>query len=164
MQKAAVVVIQAAEGYFELGLLDEAANELEKLEDRIAVQVWASRLKIFSRAGRWDAALDVAKHLVARVPHEVESWLLAANAARHAQSVEAAYMLLRLANGYHADSPMIQYRLACYESQLGNFATATENLRSAVLQLPSLKHTAIQEPDLQPLWDNFGMNQPWQKE
>ena len=76
-----------AEGYLELGLAQEAEEELENLdgESRISEDVWVLRCKIYQVTEQWDAMRDVAKHLVSLAPQEVEYWLWAVMATRKAE-------------------------------------------------------------------------------
>ena len=50
-------ILRAAEGYLELGMLDEAALEIEKLpfELQDTRDVWALRCRIYEKAEQWDA-------------------------------------------------------------------------------------------------------------
>ncbi len=152
--RSAATIFDASEGYLELGLIKEAMDELEKLvgDDRTKPSVSVLRWRIFSAAKEWGSALDVAKQLVSLVPQEPVYWVWAAISARQAESLTAAVLLLRVARLCHSDSPLVQYRLACYEAQSGHFVAASECLRSALQLMPSLQQTALQEQDLQPLW------------
>ena len=152
-------LITKAEGYLELGLPKEAEDELEKLEgeDRTSKEVWVLRCKIYKATEQWAAMRDVAKHLVSLAPQEVDYWLWAALATRKAENIDAAEQILRFALKFLPDEALIHYHLACYASQLGPFEEARERLKVAVDACGDLKHKALEEPDLEPLWGSVGI-------
>ena len=50
---------------------------------------------------------------------------------------------------------MIQFNLACYEAQLGNIATAKKHLSRATKLDPKFSMMALDDPDLEPLWESL---------
>lgn len=152
-------LITKAEGYLELGLPQEAEDELEKLEgeDRIRKEVWVLRCKIYQATEQWAAMRDVAKHLVSLAPQEAEYWFWAAEATRKAENLDAAEQLLRFALQILPGEALIHYHLACYASQLGYLDEAKDRLKVALDACGNLKHRALQEPDLEPLWASVGI-------
>ena len=149
----------AAEGFLELGDPQHAEAELEKLEgaDRTCTEVWALRCKIYKATEQWELMKDVAKHLVSLAPDVVDHWLSAAFAARKTGDVQGAKDILLFAKKLHPDDAMIDYNLACYASQLGHLDEARERLKAALDARGDLKHVALQEPDLQPMWESVGI-------
>ena len=63
-----------AQGFIELGLLDDAANELEKVafEDRLTAPVLLSRMNLYMAAKQWDMVEAMAKPLV-KIPNVDEA-------------------------------------------------------------------------------------------
>ncbi len=146
--------ITKAEGYLELGLYQEAFDELENLEgdDRISKETWALRCMLYQATEQWEAMRDTAKHLVSTAPHEVEYWLMAATATRKAENVDAAEQVLRFALKFLPADPMIHYYIACYACQLGRLDEARDRLKVAFDSRGDLKFTALEEPDLREVW------------
>ena len=142
----------------ELGLPKEAEAELEKLEDedRASKEAWVLRCKIYQATEEWEAMREVAKHLVSLAPDVAEYWVWAAVATRKAENLEGAEQILRFALKYLPADAMIQYHLACYASQLGRLKEARDRLKVALNACGNLKHKAIQEPDLEPMWASVG--------
>ena len=58
--------VRAAVGYFELGMLDDAANELEEIEPSLKTrpEVLGVGLELFRRLERWGDMATLAKHLM----------------------------------------------------------------------------------------------------
>jgi hypothetical protein len=57
--------LQYARGYFDLGMVNEASDELEAIhwDDRLKQEVLAVRVDLYSAAKNWDLMADVSKHL-----------------------------------------------------------------------------------------------------
>src|SRR5689334_3230218 len=103
MPDTTIRILLAAEGYLELGMLDHAALELEKVpaEDRTGEGVMSLRCQIFMAAKQWAAAQEVAKHLVAINSADAQHWIWAAYATRRVEAIEAAQTILRMAKTVH---------------------------------------------------------------
>ena len=144
----------AAEGYLELGMLDRASLELEQIEPelRAGIDVMTMRCQIFMAAKQWEAAQDVAKHLVSLNPKEVQHWILAGYATRRAVNIEAARDILLRAKPFHPDEPMLDYNLACYVCQLGQIDEAKALLKVAISAKKEFKAMALDDPDLGAMW------------
>ena len=67
-------------------------------------------------------------------------------------------MVLKRAEGLHAKDGMIQFNLACYEAQLRNLALAKAHLARATRLDKKFSLLAVDDPDLQPLWDSLSAN------
>lgn len=147
-------ILLVAEGYLELGMLDHAALELEKvpLEARTGEELLSMRCRIFIAAKQWEASRDVAKHLVAKNPKNVQHWIWAAFATRRAENIEAAREILLRAKSVHSGEPLIDYNLACYACQLGEIEQAKQLLKMAIEADVAFKQMALADPDLEPLW------------
>ena len=152
-------ILLAAEGFLELGLPLLAEKELEDLngDDRTLKEVWELRCKIYKETEQWAAMKDVAKHLLTLDRYCVEHWLDAAFATRLSEDVGAARVLLLAGLKFLPREALLHYRLACYAAQMGEFAEAKDRLRAAVEIEGDLKHAALREADLKPLWANAGI-------
>jgi predicted Zn-dependent protease len=149
--------LKAAMGYLDLGMAQDAWNELEKLppflKDRDAVL--DLRIEIFQRLEKWESARVLAESLAKRFPENPSWWLHWAYSLRREKSVEAAQAVLMEAASVHPDMPLIPYNLACYSCVLGNLEAGRILLARAFSMSPHLKKKALDDPDLDPI---FGAN------
>jgi tetratricopeptide (TPR) repeat protein len=150
--------ITVASGYLELGLLDDAANELEGIEFDLKTlpEVIGLRVEIFRAARRWDAMAMMATQMVRMLPADPKPWLALAFATRRADSLQAARSVLLEAEQRHPEVPVIKFNLACYDCQLGDLASAKLRLSEALQRDKSLRLAALEDADLEPLWAALG--------
>ena len=69
--------LEAAQGWFELGLHLEANEELENItpENRAHPAVLEVRWQIYATAKKWEGALDIASALAQLVPESTLGWI-----------------------------------------------------------------------------------------
>ena len=63
-----------------------------------------------------------------------------------------AYETLKRASGLHPTHGLIQFNLACYESQRGDLDQAKAHLKLATAIDAKFSLMALDDPDLKPLW------------
>ncbi len=80
------------------------------------------------------------------------SW---AYATRRADSIEAARLILIDALERLPDAAVLHYNLACYNCQLGDLPLAKRRLKRAFKLDRTFREKALQDPDLEPLWDSL---------
>jgi len=150
-------LILAAQGYLELGMIDDGSRELDmiKTELRAETDVLAVRIDIFLATEKWDEMVAVAKLLAEREPEDANWWIQWAYAARRRTSLEAARDILWESEGHHPRNATIQFNLGCYECQLGQLQESKWRLSQAIAMDRSLKMDVLDEPDLEPLWASF---------
>ncbi|MGC3991639.1 MAG: hypothetical protein QM796_18510 [Chthoniobacteraceae bacterium] len=150
-------LINAAQGYAELGMFLEADEQLEVIspEHRHLPPILAVRLSIHSGLGRWDLAEVVAKSLVLAEPENSQWWISLAYATRRTSSIEAAQAILMSSRDRHAGEPIIHYNLACYACQLGDLESAKQFLQAAFKIAPGIRAMALEDEDLTPLWESL---------
>ena len=109
---------QAAYGWLELGDVEEAFAELERLpkELQLLPAVQAVRLDCLMAAKNWNAAVKLAQVLCGELAEEPGLWLHYAYAARRCAggSIEAAYELLAPCVERFPEEWLIPYNVACY--------------------------------------------------
>jgi predicted Zn-dependent protease len=145
-------LIEAAMGYFELGMLNDALQELDALgrRERLSVlSVWSAALRM---AKRWPEMLSLTQKMVELYPAEAECWISLADATRNSGSLEAGLGLLLTAHEQFPDDGHILFQIACYCCQLGRFGDAHSAVRDAVSCNRVWKKIALQDHDLTPLW------------
>ena len=154
--------LNAAIGWLELGLRAEAKQELRQIsqEQEGHPDVMEAWWRIEAEEKNWDAALEVARKLLARAPERAEGWLHRAYALRRASGggLEKAWDALKPAEEKFKEEPIIPYNLACYACQMGQLNEARAWLKRA-LEIggkQAVKKMALSDPDLKPLWDEIG--------
>lgn len=145
--------IAYARGYLELGLVAEAAAELDRLPagERDGLEATGVRLAILQEQKDWPALRDTAARLVQRHPEEAGGWVTWAYATRRADSLAAAEEILRRAEQHHSAEPTIQFNLGCYACQRGDLEAARQRVERAISLDPKFTHAAATDPDLAPL-------------
>jgi predicted Zn-dependent protease len=135
----------------------EANEELEQIDAdvRHVPEVLAMRLQIYGALKKWELMQTVAARLATYDPAEVQWSISFALATRRAESIEAAKVILLAASERHPEEALIHYNLACYECQLGNMAQAKERLSRAITLQKACRLMALEDEDLQPLWESL---------
>ena len=102
LEKADQEHLQAASGYIQLGLLEEANAELENIEPscRQVSDVLLARLPIYRGLEKWELMEVVARKLVEWNPREQVFWIDLAYATRRTDSLLAAAAVLTEAQAY----------------------------------------------------------------
>lgn len=149
--------LQAAQGYIELGMFVEAADELESIEpeSRASPEVVALRVVIYKALEKWRLAEGAAHHMVKVSPEESCWWIQWAYAARRYQSVEAAKQILLDAEKLYPQDAQIQFNLGCYASQMGNPEEAKRRVETAISLEEKYRLIALFDPDLDLFWDEI---------
>jgi len=143
----------AASGYTELGLFQEAVDEMEAIakDAQQTVPVLAGWTDLYQTWQKWEEARTVAERLTEIDPEE-PSWVIAlAYATRRSLGLVQAQRILAEGLDHFPNFALIQYNLACYAAQLGNLAEAATLARRALELDPKLTALAETDPDLAPL-------------
>ena len=149
--------LTVAEGYIELGMIEDAEAELEHLAPEISghPEVLLLRLRIFQASNRWAAMQSAARKLAELDPANPQ-WVISwAYATRRAESIELARLILVDALDRHPLEALIHYNLACYDCVLQNLESAKEFLARALRLEPRMKEMALEDQDLEPLWPSL---------
>ena len=149
--------LNAAIGYLELGMLDEAAGELENLppEGRTSSAVLCVRMEIYRSAKKWSLMEVVARELWKRHPDDSAYWINLAWAVRRADSIEAAQIILLEALEKFPNDAMTNYNMGCYACLLGAMEEAKKFVGDAIKLDSKYKLMALDDPDLESLWETF---------
>ena len=148
---------QAAVGYVELGMFQDANDQLEKIDpfNRAAPEVLAVRLAIYHGLKKWELMQQIAKRLKEFQPDNVEWTISLAYATRRAYSIDVAMEILIDAKSKFPREAAIPYNLACYHCQLGEMETAKRYLKKVFEIDLSWRMAALEDEDLRPLWDSL---------
>jgi Flp pilus assembly protein TadD len=145
--------VSHARGYLSLGMVAEAAAELEHLPATTVdpLDVLALRVAIFQERKNWPALRDAFAELARRAPDEAGWWITLAYATRRADSLATAEEVLLVAETKHPAEPTIQFNLGCYACQRGDLVEARRRVDRAIALDPSFRTLAGTDPDLAPL-------------
>lgn len=155
--------LEAAEGYIELGMLDEAARELKSLpdEERMESGGLLVLLELYRAREEWGLMETVALLLLEADPNNVDRWIDVAISKRLAGKVEKARDFLIETAEFFPRTALVHYHLACCECQLGNLSSAKDHLAiSKDLCLVCRVLALTDETDLRPLWTEYNAPKP----
>ena len=147
----------AACGYVQLGMLQEANTELENIDPflRAAPEILALRIEIYRGLKKWELMAEIAKRLSDFQPNYVQWVVSYAYATRRADSIQAAKEILLNAEPKFPKEAIIKYNLACYFCQTQDIETAKNYLKQAFKIDSNWRLQALEDEDLKPLWDSL---------
>ncbi|MEI7936996.1 MAG: tetratricopeptide repeat protein [Verrucomicrobiota bacterium] len=151
----------AAIGWLELGNLTEAQAELAQVSpaQQEHPDVLEVRWLFSAQQKDWKEGLQIAQALLRRAPKRSSGWLHQAYALRRVPDggVQKAWEALLPASDKFPKEPTIPFNLSCYACQLQQLDTARDWLKRAVAVggKEKIKQMALQDSDLEPLWDEI---------
>jgi hypothetical protein len=151
--------ISYALGYIELGLVNQASDELESIEgeDRLSIPVMLARIELYMEAKDWELLVAVAKGVAKADPKHERAWIGWAYGLRCLERVAEAKAVLLEADGHHGKaSALLHYNLSCYECLLGDIEQAKTRLHQACkMGGKQFKTMALDDEDLKPMWEQI---------
>lgn len=142
--------LQAAQGYAELGMFDEALAELDHLPEAAQKSEPALTMRVFvlMRSRNWKDALQACRDLCERYPLQSTGYLHGAFCLHEMdQTVEAREMLLS-GPPVLLQEPTYFYNLGCYDAALGDMDQAIRHLETSFLMDDKFREIAKYDPDL----------------
>jgi len=145
--------LTAASGFCELGLYQEALEELAGLPENVRdeVAVLAAWLQIYQSWGKWAEEASVAERLIEKNPEEADWYVALAFATRRGRGLAEAEAVLAAAVEQFPQNATINFNLACYYAQSGDLELARLHLGKAIAIDSQFKEAALADPDLAPL-------------
>ena len=143
--------LRYASGYLELGMVDEASAELERIAfgDQLQLPVLAVRIELHMTAKHWDSVVGLGRTLTQQTPENERGWICWAYALREQQQIAEAKAVLLKAEPLHGGtSAVLHYNLACYDCLLGDLSEAKRRLATACRMEKSFEAAALDDPDL----------------
>ncbi len=141
----------AAQGYLELGMVEEALAELTSVSDELRddPDIVELRLHILMQGRRWAEALTTAEELLRKKPNAVPGYIHGAFALHElGRTAEARDLLLKGPGDLRKD-PTFHYNIGCYEAVLGNRESALESLNQSFALDETYRDFAKRDPDLE---------------
>jgi predicted Zn-dependent protease len=150
----------AAEGWLGLGNQIEAFEELERISPQLRVHpdVLELRWQIYAKEKKWEACVDIARAIAKLAPSRPQGWIHLACSLHELKRTKEAKGVLSPVVDKFPEEPVVRYKLACYECQLGNLEEARSLLEKAFESgdANEMKLMALDDPDLEPLWNKIG--------
>ena len=142
--------LQAATGWLELGIADEALHELEKLPMETRHQREALELQLAAQMVNqtWNSAADTARLLCLKAADEPEFFLRAAFCLHETGDTLAACNWLLRGPKTLFVMAIFHYNLACYLWTLGEANRARSHLQQAITMDESFREAARSDRDL----------------
>lgn len=140
----------AAQGYAELGMIDDALGELDALSvsARRRVDVLGLRVQLLVQNRRWRPALESSRLLCALEPDSPQPFIHAAYCLHElGQTAEAKALLLEGPEALRKE-PTFYYNLGCYDAALGDIVSAQNFLRTSFQMDKKFREFARTDPDL----------------
>ena len=140
----------AAQGYFELEMLDDAIRQLDGLpfEEQFCAEALEIRIAVQMKAARWKEALGASEKLCAVLPERSIGFIHTAFCLHELGRTREAKEVLLEGPPSLASEPTYHYNLACYECALGNLESARAYLATSVSMDEDLRAYALEDPDL----------------
>ena len=123
----------AAQGYLELGMVEEALAELVAVQSPMISDpdLIEMRLHILMQGGRWSDALASAEELLRLNSSALSAYIHGAFALHElGRTTEARDLLLKGPQVLRND-PTFHYNIGCYEAVLGNNDSAMRSLKKS---------------------------------
>jgi predicted Zn-dependent protease len=164
VQPPDLFLLQAAQGWLELGCADEAVKELDQITPVLQAHpdVMQTRWEVYAARKLWEEAVGIARAYSQVLPGSPFGWVQQAYALHELKrTAEAQAVLLPVVDKFPRDWTM-RYNLACYTCQLGDLGEAYQWLQKAIMLGGGRKvrHQAMFDPDLEPLWKNLRRPEP----
>lgn len=142
-----------ARGYLELGMVAEAAAELDRIpvSPEESLDILGLRVAVLQEQKNWPALQISAAEFVRRRPEEAGAWITWAYATRRASSLVAAEQILHAAERLHPKEGTIQFNLGCYACQRGDLVEARVRVDRAIGLDEIFRAMAATDSDLAPL-------------
>ena len=145
----------AAEGYLELGMLDDARQAYEQLatQTKQSVEGLMLLMEIYRAAGNTPELEAVAEQLCIIDSDNVDRWIDLALVLSEEALLDNARELLLEAVDRFPDTALVHFHLARFECILGNLLVAKEHLARSKNLCPVCRVLALtDEADLLPIW------------
>lgn len=150
--------LEAAKGWFLLGTLKEAHQELNAIsrEQQAHPDVLEVRFAVFSKAQKWPVCMEIAAALLDLAPERPTAWLNSAFTLHEMRQTEDALNALHFVSDKFPDVPTIPYNLAVYACCLGRLDDSRKWLhRALTLGGAEFRQRALEEAELKPLWPHI---------
>ncbi len=146
--------LEVAQGYHDLGMIEDAWVELESLETRSRSSLPALNMEtmLLIKEQRWEEALELARKMCKRAPKQPNGYLHTAFCLHEMGKTQEALEFLVSGPESLRSEAVYFYNQSCYQAKLGKIEEADLLLRKAIKMDDKFKKMAKQDPDLIELW------------
>lgn len=146
--------LQYANGYLDLGMLDDAEDELDAIaeEDQSGYDTLSLRVRLYSERKDWSRMEVTSRELVALDDETAYGWVNLAYALRELDRIDEAKEIATKGLARQPKEAVLWFNLACYCSLLGEVEDASTHLDRAIELEKSFESSAVDDPDLENLW------------
>jgi len=150
-------IIRITQGYTELGMLDDALEQIDQLdsEHQDRLEILRMRLDILLRKKIWQDALPLSLRFCAISPSQPYGYVHAAFCLHELGRTSEAKETLLQGPAALLEEPVYYYNLGCYEAVLGNVEQAKAYLRASFRLDKSFREMAKKDPDLKQIRDEL---------
>lgn len=150
MEMVTKQIIRAASGWLELGMPDDALEELDALVGEDREERKALELKLAAQMSKedWNPAAETAQNLCMQAVDEPDFFLSAAFCLHETGDTEEARKWLLKGPRVLDEMPVFHYNMACYLWTLGEGERAKNHLAQAVGMDASFLESAREDKDL----------------
>jgi len=145
--------LEAAVGFFELGMAEEALRELDSLQgqEQGEEEVLEFRLVLYQHLGRWDHAAQACARLCQRKGADVDRFIAWGCCLYELARVDECRKAMLQAPLEARENGLWNFHLACYEALLGCREEARRLVHRALALDPALRSMAQCNENLAPL-------------
>ena len=146
--------IQAAHGYHDLGMVEDAREELNSVpvEYRDHVDYLQVEAMVLLKEEHWDAALQISRLICKTDPKCSAGYIHASYSLHELGRTEEALQTLMDGPAALQDLAIYHYNKGCYLACLGDLDQAMATLRKAFQIDGRLLEQAKSDPDLKSIW------------
>jgi predicted Zn-dependent protease len=146
--------IQAAEGYGELGMFDEALAELSSVPEqhRGELRVSQARMFLLLQFKQFRSALEVSQQICVAHPELPLGFIHAAFCLHELGQTSEAREILMAGPAALLEEATYYYNLACYNAVLGEMQQARAYLKTSFKMNKKFREIAEHDPDLSAIW------------
>ncbi len=144
-------ILLAAQGYLELGMVEESLVELALLPEGWGERADVARLKVdaLMRGHQWRLALEASRALCRLEPGDAQGFIHAGFCLHElGRTAEAKALLLGGPTALLREATYY-YNLGCYDAVLGNIEEAQAHLRACFKMDRKFRELAKTDPDLE---------------
>ena len=148
--------LEAAQGYLLLKMPEQALEELEDVDDPVAVAFTWNLLRgeAYRERREFRAAIHAFQRAQAVQPDELEVLMGLAWCYKRTDQLTKSIEIMHQAYLSHRDEPLVLYNLACYYALAGNKDQALLWLGRALRMQPDLRRLIPDETDFDSLRDD----------
>jgi predicted Zn-dependent protease len=146
--------LQYANGYLDLGMTKEAAQELDAIEDkdRLPGEYLTVRIRLHLGTRKWKRMELASKRLTELEPQNPYGWVNWAYALRERNRIKEAMSVAEAGLEFVPEEAVLWFNFACYCSLMGEVEDASLHLDEAVRLDKAFEAEAVDDADLDNLW------------